>query len=255
MEPPIITRLTKKETAALLDEMDKREQMKKKKQKYYVDEYEGIVHIGDISKLSKTGLSQEDVLEEIQKWKKVIIYKGNDLYDKIPEGTTHLHFSISNFTNPLGNLPSTLVYLSRNYKEDDYCSQGCGYEYQLNNFPHGLKVLILVIDIYSSMLNLPQSLEYIFLIDGYHLGEIDKANPKTILVPSNVKVFAITEYLSNAYNIVFENEQTQKIIIADRTGGYDYFSSDYRHDWDLHSHFIEYLPLEYHDFYRESLEF
>jgi len=227
------------------------ELLKKKKQKFYVDEYEGIVHVGDF-----TGISEEEVLKKIQKWKKVIIYKGNDLYDKIPEGTTHLHFSISNFSNSLGNLPSTLVYLSRNYKDEDYCSQGFGYEYQLNNFPHGLKVLILYIDIYSSIVNLPQSLEYIFLTDvSLYEEDIDKKNPKTILVPSNVKVFAITEYLSNAYNIVFENEQTQKIIIADRTGGYDYFSSDYRHDWDLHSHFIEYLPLEYHNFYRESLEF
>jgi len=224
------------------------------KKRYFIDEEKGIVetiyiHDKDL---------EEKVLEEVKKYKKIIVRAEDcELHNKIPYGTTHFHLSATDFIEPLDNLPSTLEYFSRGYCVE-HCFDGFGYEYQLNNFPCGLKVLILNIDKYSSMLNLPSSLEFIFLKDGYkNYAVVDKQekNKNTIIVPNNVKIFAITNYIDRLYNIIFENTLTKKIIIK----GEDDFDveHDNENDYDFYkqySEFLKYLPIEYHEFYTESFQ-
>lgn len=90
--------------------------------------------------------------------------------------------------------------------------EGFGELNQIDNFPHGLEVLILHIDTYNSFQHLPSSLEFTAIIDGFYsyikLNAIQASKTKPIIIiPFNVKTF-----ITGLYEIKMENSKTQFII-------------------------------------------
>jgi hypothetical protein len=138
----------------------------------------------------------------------------------LPNNTTHIRINVTDYTDPILNLPSSLKYFCRDYDNTGHCFEGFGELNQIDNFPHGLEVLILHIDKYKSFLNLPSSLEFIAILHGYmsdkelnlsRFGKIIPIKP-IIIIPFNVKTFITTEFINDLYEIKMENQETKLIM-------------------------------------------
>jgi len=169
----------------------------------------------------------------------------SNYYDDInclPDNITHIQIYCTDYIEPIHNLPSTLKYFSRDYDTTGHCFEGFGELNQIDNFPHGLEVLILHIDKYNSFLHLPPTLEFIVILNGFqNYQDIELSrncnNKPKMIIPFNTKIFITTNYITNLYDIHIENCNT-KLIKIDNDIYEDYFE------------FIsENIPEKYKDYY------
>ena len=176
-------------------------------------------------------------------------YDGMIDINALPDNTTHIRIYDTDYTEPILNLPSSLKYFYRDYDNICHCFEGFGELNQIDNFPHGLEVLILNIDKYRSFLHLPSSLEFITILDGRRhyeelkLIESSKIKP-TIIIPFNVKTFITSRFITDLYEIRLENQETKLIICekeCNKTNAFIY-------------HLINTnLPEKYKDYHRKCI--
>ena len=166
--------------------------------------------------------------------------------NSLPDDTTHIRIYLTEYTDPILNLPSSLKYFRKDYANINECYEGFGELNQIDNFPHGLEVLILHIDKFRSFLNLPSSLEFIAIMDGYKMDEelemikSNKIKP-IIIIPFNVKTFITTKFINNLYQIKMENKDTKLII-------YSWSLTSKSQTQLIHDN----LPEKYRDYYSKT---